>query len=218
MHSKLTLDWLRHYTLLHGTSYKTVPSPHCVPPRVSAHLSLCSFKGHNFVAACTDKFDTLVSCGNRFKKFLEDASYRSQVSYNVSSESTHHVCCRFLFKINQLFEMCIAFYVLLVSKEPKYQKSVFEISDTCRTISSICSFPLWESFVLHCNWTELNARTHSRLNWAVWLRRQMVQCTYYTSGDSTGSVCVMQRPFNLPWVWVWFSIGHSLYEIQFVLM
>jgi hypothetical protein len=28
-------------------------------------------------------------------------------------------------KINPLFEMCIAFYVLLVSKELKYQKTVF---------------------------------------------------------------------------------------------
>lgn len=50
------------------------------------------------MAACTDDFGTLVSCDNRFKNFLDDASYRSQVSYNVSSESTRRVCCRFLFK------------------------------------------------------------------------------------------------------------------------
>jgi hypothetical protein len=58
------------YTLLQWTSYKTVPSPRDLPPRVSAHLNLCSFKGHNFVAVWTDDFDELVSCGNRFKNFL----------------------------------------------------------------------------------------------------------------------------------------------------
>lgn len=76
------------------------------------------------MAACTDDFDTPFSCGNLFKNFLEDASYRSRVSHNVSSENTRRVCCRFLFKVNPLFEMCVAFYVL-VSKELKYQKTVF---------------------------------------------------------------------------------------------
>jgi hypothetical protein len=80
------------------------------------------------VAPCTDDFDALVSCDNLFKNFLEDASYRSRVSYNVSSESTHRVCCRFLFKINLLFEMCVAFYALLVSKELKYQKKCSKFS------------------------------------------------------------------------------------------
>jgi hypothetical protein len=50
------------------------------------------------VAACTDDFDALVSCGNRFKIFLENASNRPQVSYNVSSKRTRRVCCHFLLK------------------------------------------------------------------------------------------------------------------------
>lgn len=40
---------------------------------------------------------------------------KAQVVFAVASYS----------KITPFFEMCIAFYVLLVSKEPKYQKTVF---------------------------------------------------------------------------------------------
>ena len=108
----LALDRLHHYTLLHRTSYKTVPSPHGVPPGVLAQSNLCGFKGHNFVAPCTDDFDKLVSCYNSFKNFRGDTCDRAPVSSDVSSERTRPVLCRFVFNnepvVRNLFSiLCI---------------------------------------------------------------------------------------------------------------
>ena len=87
------------------------------------------------MAACTDDSDTLVSCGNRFTIFLEDASYRFQVSYNVSSESTRRVCCRFLFKNKPAVRNVYSILCIVGFEGTKIPETRF-----C-TIPYICSFP-----------------------------------------------------------------------------
>ena len=49
---------LRRYTLLRGTSYKTVLSPHGPTQIFCTNVYLYSLKRTNFVAACNNDFDT----------------------------------------------------------------------------------------------------------------------------------------------------------------
>jgi hypothetical protein len=94
-----------------------------------------------------------------------------------------------------------------------------ETPGNIHTISSIHRFPQWKSFVLNrtaYSRTQVTCATlcftHSRLNWTVWLRHQTMQCTVHAAIGL--AVCVMQRPLNLPWVWVLFSLGQSVYEVH----
>ena len=163
------------------------------------------------MAACTNYFDTLVCCGNGFKIFLEYASNRAQVLYNVSSERPHLVCCRFLFKnkpvVRNVFSiLCIVGFEGTEIPENRFLNFQRHFSyDFFHLYVSTVKILCIKLYCVHTQQSKLNCAT-----------KTSDDAVYCTSGDSTGSVCVcvMQRLLNLPWIWVWFSVGHSLYEIH----
>jgi hypothetical protein len=74
----------------------------------NSHMGLdqaifCDIGRCNFVAPCTDDFDTPVSCDNHPKDFRGHPSEGSPVSSSVSSERTSRVCPLFLLKYEPVF-------------------------------------------------------------------------------------------------------------------
>jgi hypothetical protein len=71
LQNKLPVDRYYHYTLLHRTGYKTVPSQQGLSPGVFLQLWNCEgSKQSNFMGDCEGHFDVPVSQDNNLKRFL----------------------------------------------------------------------------------------------------------------------------------------------------
>jgi hypothetical protein len=126
VYNKLDKYRLHRYTLLPITSYKTVPSPQ------GLHIEVwhnCKFLGVSKLILWLRVQTTSIyrfPVINGLMHFVEMLLIALQY-HTMFLKKKHNICCRFLIMFF-FFEICLSFYVMLMSKKLKHRETALCIS------------------------------------------------------------------------------------------